>query len=230
MSENTNKNEGFASKILADINKEMSSSGGDTNAAGRDNSLVRESMIRWFCKSLMRCGYDLNSETVVMATDYLRGYNMWLCGSVGVGKTYFFDCVNKIRAWRCLEPMQKLEPIQKLSMLETQGWTMEDARTWCEDVKSEDVLIDDVGTEPVMKSWGVEAEVFPYILEKRIQIRNRRTHLTSNLGIIDIKKRYGERVSDRFVQMFKMFQFKCKKSRRSLSVWKAGDGDGGGVL
>lgn len=89
------------------------------------------------------------------------------------------------------------------------------------------VVIDDVGTEPLMKSYGQEAELFPYLLEKRMQLTGKRTHLTSNLGPQDIKKRYGERVADRFVQMFKMEPLKAKKSRRVLRPWKASkNGDG----
>jgi DNA replication protein DnaC len=104
---------------------------------------------------------------------------------------------------------------------------MDTAREWVEDNQDYDVLIDDVGTEPLMKSWGQEAELFPYLLEKRMQLC-RRTHLTSNLGILDIKRRYGERVVDRFVQVFKMETMKAKKSRRVLKPWKRGE-NGNGV-
>lgn len=73
----------------------------------------------------------------------------------------------------------------------------------------------------------MKAEVFPYILEMRMKISGRRTHITSNLGPADILKRYDRRVSDRFVQFFKMEQIKARKSKRTLAPWnpsKSGEG------
>lgn len=184
---------------------------------------VSVSVVENMAKRMMAFGYEFTEDTVNVLADYLKGYNLWLCGNVGVGKTFFFDCVNKVRLQR------GLGGIVKLSMIETQGWTMETARDWADDCRGCDVLIDDVGTEPLMKSWGQEAELFPYLLEKRMQLSGNRTHLTSNLGILDFKRRYGERVSDRFVQMFKMKVMKAKKSRRVLRPWKR-SGNGNGVL
>lgn len=174
---------------------------------------VSTAAVEMFAKNMAGQGYDLNADTLGMLVDYLKGYNLWLCGNVGVGKTFFFECISKVRA------SMGYSTLVKLSMIETQGWTMDNAREWIADNDDRDVVIDDVGTEPLMKSYGQEAELFPYLLEKRMQL-SRRTHLTSNLGIIDIKKRYGERVADRFVQFFKMEVMKAKKSRRVLRPWR----------
>lgn len=170
-------------------------------------------------------GYVFTQKTLEILADYLKGYNIWLCGNVGVGKTFFFDCMSRVRRdWR------GLDPIHKLSMIETMGWTMEEAREWANDHEGDDVLIDDVGTEPEMNNYGVKAELFPYLLERRMQNFRRRTHLTSNLGPSDILKRYDRRVSDRFVQFFKMEKFEDKKSRRHLQAWKTPASSGAGVL
>lgn len=181
---------------------------------------VNPKWIEWVAAKFVEYGYEITADTIQMITDYLAGYNLWLCGNVGTGKTFFFDTMNKVRKAR------GVSRICKLSMIDTQGWDMEMAREWAQDYQDEDVLIDDVGTEPMMKSWGQEAELFPYLLEKRMQLSQRRTHLTSNLGIIDIKRRYGERVADRFVQTFKMEQMKLKKSKRKLKPWKKSDEEG----
>lgn len=180
---------------------------------------VRASVIEKYAKRMMAAGYDMNADSLVILVDYLKGYNLWLCGNVGTGKTYFFDCINKVRK------DLNYERIVKLSMLDTQAWNMDMAREWASDYKDDDVLIDDVGVEPKMRSWGQEAELFPYLLEKRLRSK-KRTHLTSNLGIVDIKNRYGERVSDRFVQMFKMEQMKARKSKRKLRPWKTATEEG----
>ena len=115
-------------------------------------------------------------------------------------------------------------------MLETMAWKMDDARDWVEEAEDSDVLIDDVGTEPEMSSYGMRAELFPYLLEKRMQNTRRRTHMTSNLGPRDILKRYDMRVSDRFVEFFKMEKIEDKKSRRHLKPWKASKRPSEGVL
>lgn len=181
---------------------------------------VNPKWVEWVASKFVEYGYEITPETIQIITDYLAGYNLWLCGNVGTGKTFFFEVMNKVRK------LKWVPRICKLSMIDTQGWDMEIAREWAQDYADEDVIIDDVGAEPTMKSWGQEAELFPYLLEKRMQLSGKRTHLTSNLGIIDIKRRYGERVSDRFVQMFKMEEIKMKKSKRRLKPWKTSSEEG----
>ena len=176
---------------------------------------VRASVVEWYGKKMASLGYEMSEWSVGVLADYLKGYNLWLCGKVGVGKTFFFDVMSKIRVEK------HMEPIAKLSMIETQGWSMEDARNWADGSRDVDVLIDDVGTEPVeMVSYGQKIDLFPYLLEKRMQLTTRRTHLTSNLGVADINKRYGLRVADRFVQFFKMCKCPDKGSRRKPAPWR----------
>ena len=178
-------------------------------------------------KWMMKFGYEFNKHTLKILEDYLKGYNLYICGGVGKGKTYFFDCMSRFRKSR------GMTGIQKLSMIETQGWTMTMAREWLDEMRDYDVLIDDLGTEPVMKSWGQTAEVFPYILERRMNIQNRRTHVTSNMSILDIRDRYGERIKDRFVQYFRSEEIDLMdvpKSRRVLSQWRKPANQGDGIL
>lgn len=186
---------------------------------------VDQKWVEWVASKFVVFGYELNPDIIQMISDYLAGYNLWICGNVGTGKTFFFDVMGRVRK------SKGLSGIVKLSMIDTQGWDMEMAREWAQDTSEYDVVIDDVGVEPVMKSWGQEAELFPYLLEKRMQLSKNRTHLTSNLGILDIKKRYGERVADRFVQTFKMEQMRIsKKSKRKLKPWKKSSEDGMMIL
>ena len=167
---------------------------------------VKSSVVEMVAGQMAERGYEMTPKALEILTDYLKGYNLWLCGNVGVGKTFFFEV-----------------------MIETMGWTMDNARDWAVSYKDDDVLLDDVGSEPVMNSYGVKAELFPYLLEKRMQLTNRRTHITSNLGPKDILARYDVRVSDRFVQMFKFERFESKKSRRETRPWKT-PRHGGGLL
>lgn len=166
-------------------------------------------------------GYQMSEWSVKVLVDYLKGYNLCLRGKPGVGKTFFFECMSKFRI------SQDKSPIVKLSMVETQGWTMEMTRDWVDETRDYDVLIDDVGTEPIeMVSYGQRVDLFPYLLEKRMQLTGNRTHMTSNLGDNDIFKRYGWRIWDRLRQMFKIHDFPNEiggvetKSRRSAKPWK----------
>lgn len=185
---------------------------------------VTVAAVEEMAKKMISAGYEMTQGSLSILADYLKGYNLWLCGNVGVGKTFFFDCISRIRRER------GLYPIIKLSMLETMAWKMDDARDWVEEAEDSDVLIDDVGTEPEMNNYGMRAELFPYLLEKRMQNTRRRTHMTSNLGPRDILKRYDMRVSDRFVEFFKMEKIEEKKSRRHLKPWNAPKKPSEGVL
>lgn len=186
---------------------------------------LKQCVLEKFACVMAQVGYDLTPNTVEIMSDYLKGYNLLICGLVGVGKTYFFDCINRIRKSR------GFGPIIKLSMIDTQGWDMDTARDWIFSHKGEDLLIDDVGTEPKMKSWGQEAELFPYLLEKRMQLTNRRTHLTTNMSMDEMKARYGLRVRDRFDQMFKIEVITSRKSKRkqSLRPWLIADNGQGTI-
>jgi DNA replication protein DnaC len=179
---------------------------------------VKASVLEAWAKRMASLGYEWTEETLKILLLYLKGYNLWLVGNVGVGKTYFFDCLNKIRRAR------GGDPIIKLSMIETQGWTMEQAAEWARDYADYDVVIDDLGAEPLLNHYGEKIEVFPYLLEKRMNRTRRRTHMTSNLSAKDILKRYDRRVADRIAQMFKGFEIKARQSRRRNAPWIKAEG------
>lgn len=198
-------------KTFADLVKSITSV---AVAEKKEPEGVKSEIIEWYGRQMARLGYQMTEWSVGVLSDYLKGYNLWLCGNVGVGKTYFFDVMNRIRIFR------KMDKIVKLSMMEAQAWTMEDARNWSDENQEYDILLDDVGTEPVeMVSYGQRADLFPYLLERRMQLRGKRTHLTTNLKTPEIRKRYGIRVSDRFAQFFKFCLCPYKESRRSGAAW-----------
>lgn len=65
-------------------------------------------------------------------------------------------------------------------------------------------MIDDLGAEKEASNYGKE-DVFIRIIELRYNefiTRGIKTHVTSNLSFEEIKKRYGNRVYDRFFEMF----------------------------
>lgn len=174
---------------------------------------IKASTLEGWAKRMAGFGYEFTEESLKILLQYLKGYNLWIYGNVGVGKTFFFDCLNRIKRAR------DGDPIIKLSMIETQGWTMEQAAEWARDYCEYDVLIDDVGAEPLLNHYGEKVEVFPYLLEKRMNRTRCRTHMTSNLSAKNMLDRYDRRVADRIVQMFKGCEMKAKKSRRRNAPW-----------
>ena len=196
-------------KVIGDILKGLS----EIVVPEKKEPSIRSSALKEFASTIAKEGYQFSEEMLNALIYYMKGYNICLLGNVGVGKTFFFDCINSVRRKR------GSDGIVKLSMIETQGWTMKDAVDWAHYTVGYDVLIDDVGAEPAISHYGQKLELFPYLLEKRMGVFGRRTHVTSNLGGADILKRYERRVGDRMAQMFKIVQLKAKKSRRKSAAW-----------
>lgn len=75
---------------------------------------------------------------------------------------------------------------------------------------------DDLGTEPISKYYGKESNVMAEILLNRYdhELPYDQTHITTNLTIEMLGKRYGARVTDRMRQMFNLIFFPNAKSRR----------------
>ena len=73
--------------------------------------------------------------------------------------------------------------------------------------KAELLAIDDVGTEPsVVKVWGNEISPFVDTIYYRYD-RQLFTIMTSNLNVEDLANKYGERIADRFTEMFDRIPF-----------------------
>ena len=81
-------------------------------------------------------------------------------------------------------------------------------------IKNAELLhIDDVGCEPTsVKVWGNEISPLVEVLYHRYD-RLLYTVITSNLYEEDILKRYGDRVADRFYEMFDLLSFENKSYR-----------------
>lgn len=83
-------------------------------------------------------------------------------------------------------------------------------------LKTCDLLhIDDVGCEPAtLKVWGNEISPLTDILYYRYD-EQLYTVITSNLSLEDIDQRYGDRIGDRFYEMFDCIAFEGRSYRRT---------------
>ena len=134
---------------------------------------------------------------------YLKGYSIGLIGSVGTGKTMFFDCVPR-------------RPI-RFSLLDYITESLDDIRQVFKNYEKDDIVIDDIGSEPVFNHYGDRFDILPIIINWRERLPNVRTHFTSNHTGEEIYQRYGERIEDR-LYMAKIFTFGGASLRRPTPV------------
>lgn len=70
---------------------------------------------------------------------------------------------------------------------------------------------DDLGVEDVVKNFGNATEVMADIILTRHELESTqptfRSHITTNLGEDDINDRYGNRMWDRFIEMYNFIEF-----------------------
>lgn len=132
------------------------------------------------------------------ANDYPKNVrpNILLYGLGGVGKTFMLNCIFariiergfsgvRITAYRLHEVMRKKHIGSE-----------EDANTYDELIETPLLMIDDLGTEPMLR--GISVEYLFTLLNERCAAR-RHTVIATNLMPKEIMERYGERVSSRML-------------------------------
>lgn len=154
--------------------------------------------------------------------DFNLDKGICLFGGVGVGKTTIM---------KFLRQNQKQSYVMKMcravedefakdgdGVLKQYGVSIQPARN--ADPFGHQVLgfcFDDLGTEPLSRYYGKDTNVMAEIILNRYDnnLSFNLTHITTNLSIGEIEKRYGPRVTDRMGEMFNIISFdKEAKSRR----------------
>ena len=125
-----------------------------------------------------------------------RYRNLLLLGEGGLGKTYLLNCVFervirrghsavRITAFRLFEAMRQ----QHMGMGEGD-------QSYAALIEAPLLLIDDLGTEPMMRNISVE---YLFTLLNERMAAKRHTVIATNLTPVQIKERYGERVASRML-------------------------------
>ena len=120
--------------------------------------------------------------------------NLLIYGPAGVGKTFLLNCIFariiergysgiRITAYRMQETMRKKHM-----------GSDEDARAFEELIEAPVLMIDDLGTEPLLRNVTVE---YLFTLLNERNAARKHTLIATNLSPDDIEKRYGERVRSR---------------------------------
>lgn len=146
-------------------------------------------------------GYSFDSVSIDALKAYLEGYGVLISGDVGTGKTSFFKAIGKIRV---------------VTMVDLYANPLDEIVEIVDRMNDEEIVVDDIGTEPVYSNYGCKMDILPWLIERRSK-SEMRTHYTTNLNGDALTKRYGARVFDRMYETCKMFKF-AGTSRRELKA------------
>ena len=138
---------------------------------------------------------------------------LWLCGACGRGKTH----LARILRDRLSIPMRIADDISR--DVTTDDMTAYDRRLYT--TAAQDLIIDDLGAEELRSSYGNAPEM-PQLLCRLYELwryNGKLLIVTSNYGLsgdwlADLSARYGERVTDRLVEMFLPVRLTGKNWRR----------------
>lgn len=141
-----------------------------------------------------------------------------LTGSVGSGKTFAVKAVVKGEIVRLTdkEDFLSLEP----AIDEDTGRTV-----WQHVQSGLDVILDDLGNEPVKSDYGVKVDVvadfiLKWYTEKHERGGKGRLYATTNLDAGQLTDRYGDRVTDRLFSMVCVVKLAGASKRRKPIVIK----------
>lgn len=152
-------------------------------------------------KAMAGRGFDHSAKTLEVLEAYLQGYGVLLSGGVGVGKSYFFECV---------EP----EPLPVLSFNSCSLWKFDAISEWLNENRNRDIVLDDIGWDAERgNNYGTKFEVLQIVLDERLR-QNGRTHITTNLTNDELIARYDAHLIDRIYQLCKCFALPSQESRR----------------
>jgi len=183
---------------------------GKTMQIDENNRPIIPNLIKWFIGD-PSCELDLQKGIL-------------LTGEVGTGKTFLLDTMQALtlaaklpsrhfRTARCVD-VAELIRTQNTPDAKTAGKSATKLEylhhgAWC---------FDDLGHEPLsVKVWGDDRHVMEPILTRRYNAfvaGDCITHATSNLGKEKLREFYGDRVADRFNEMFNFILLDGDSRRR----------------
>ena len=117
--------------------------------------------------------------------------NINIIGGAGTGKTFLLECIaNEMLNKNYVVMFKTAFELNELARLYHMGKSFEFGDALTADI----LLIDDLGTEPILKNVTLE---YLYNLINTRQIHNRPTFISTNLSLDNILTRYDERIFSR---------------------------------
>lgn len=182
------------------------------------NSKRRNFEVDEFNKNTLNlvCKYFSNDETfeTMHKADLSKGFFFY--GKPGTGKTSIFKIIQNISKKYNLKNIWF--PITSTSDVVLEFNIDKQKDFVIKKYTRGNYLFDDLGAEDQANNVYVfgKDEIFIRIFEFRYNLfisKGIKTHLTSNLNISEISKRYGKRVEDRFYEMFNFIEIKGESRR-----------------
>lgn len=162
---------------------------------------------------MAKLGYRHTEASLTALEMYIKGFGLWLSGDVGTGKTMFFKLLRPLNLR--FRTTGQIPKIIIFPMVRTLEMSVDDIKEWLGENFYNEVVLDDVGAEPVYNHFGGKFDILPYILDKRLDSPCR-THATSNLKPKAMVERYDDkRILDRFSEMFVKIPFTGPSMRHS---------------
>lgn len=155
-----------------------------------------------------------------LCEDYADSYpncfkpNMVLSGPAGVGKTFLLNCIAQRVEARGFS-VRVVSAYSLLEAMRAHHMHNEEGETEFESLLKEDLLlIDDLGSEPVLRN--ISKEYLCVLINER-GLKNRHTVIACNLNRTQINEMYGERVMSRLCdkQKWDFVELKGKDIRRA---------------
>ena len=148
-----------------------------------------------------RCVWNDDYDAILDWMNGSDGKNLFIAGGCGLGKTIF---------GRYVIPAMLYERERKVMTT----CSMYDAgKRLGELLRSGILSLDDIGVENESVTYGERRDPFVELVEN-IDANGKLAVFTSNIGVDEMKKRYGERTVDRLVGMSRYVGVKGKSMRR----------------
>lgn len=152
-------------------------------------------------KNFEDCNEDIMDANDLKAREWLKTWclrypnitktNINIVGAAGCGKTFFLECVaNELINKGVMVCYKTAFELNELARLYHMGKSYD----FSDCINVDVLLIDDLGTEPVLKNVTKE---YLYNLINIRQNNNRPTFITTNLSLDNILERYDERIFSR---------------------------------
>lgn len=163
---------------------------------------VNPAALKTKANNMIARGYEFSAESLEALRLYMSGYSLFLHGGVGTGKTMFFKLLRD----------HKGKPIHIFPVYSIFGRSESEIAEIVSSLTNREIVIDDLGSEPLYNNYGVKFDILTYIITRRLDSPCR-THITTNLSKTDIAKRYGARIIDRLAEMCRAVELKGKSKR-----------------
>lgn len=124
-----------------------------------------------------------------------RFRNLLLTGAGGLGKTFLLNCIYARVCDRGLSAV-RVTAFKLFEAMRQQHMGSEEQSDFASLVEAPLLLIDDLGTEPMMRNITVE---YLFMLLNERAANKRHTVVATNLTPVQLQERYGERVSSRLL-------------------------------